>query len=378
MVGEEPRGPYHRPPLSKGFISGETSAAQLVMRSPEAIARKNIELITGVRVTAINRRESQVALDDGRRLDYAGLALATGSRNRVLPMPGAEFAGVISLRSLDDAVHLVQELGQAQNMVIIGGGFIGLEVAASARKKGKTVVVLEALDRLVARVLAPPVSAFYAQLHRDHGVTVELGAKVAELIGSNGRIAGVRTADGKEHPADVLLIGIGIIPNSDPAAASGLECMENHGAIIVDGCGRTSDPLIVAAGDCTARRLPNGSLLRLESVQNALEQGKSAAAALLGKDRPFVASPWFWSDQYDVKLQMVGLSAGYDNVVMRGRSEDGKFSAFYYRCERLLSIDSINQSQVHLPGRKLLDKGISPTLAQAADENFALNALLPG
>jgi 3-phenylpropionate/trans-cinnamate dioxygenase ferredoxin reductase subunit len=378
LIGDEPHGPYHRPPLSKGFLSGETGAAHLIMRAPEAIARKNIELITGVRVTAIDRAVRRVHLDDGRSLAYSGLALATGSRNRALSLPGAELDGVISLRSLDDAFHLQRELDQAQNLVIIGGGFIGLEVAASARKKGKNVAVLEALDRLMARVLAPPVSAFYAQLHRDHGVTIELGAKVAELIGSNGHIAGVRTADGKEHPADVLLIGIGIIPNSDLATASGLECMENHGAIVVDGCGRTSDPLIVAAGDCTARRLPNGSLLHLESVQNAMEQGKSAAAALLGKERPFVASPWFWSDQYDVKLQMVGLSAGYDKVVMRGQLEDGKFSAFYYGGERLLSIDSINQPQVHLLGRKLLDKGIAPTPTQAADEDFALETLLPG
>jgi 3-phenylpropionate/trans-cinnamate dioxygenase ferredoxin reductase subunit len=377
LIGDEPRGPYHRPPLSKGFISGETSAAQLVMRAPEAIARKNIELVTGVRVTAIDRRARQVALDDGRRIDYAGLALATGSRNRVLAMPGAELDGVISLRSFYDAVHLLQELDQAQNLVIIGGGFIGLEVAASARKKGKQVVVLEALDRLMARVLAPQVSAFYAQLHRDHGVAIELGAKVAELVGNDGRIAAVRTADGKEYPADVLLIGIGIIPNSDLAVASGLECMDNHGAIIVDGCGRSSDPLIVAAGDCTARRLPSGALLRLESVQNAFEQGKAAAAALLGRDKPFIARPWFWSDQYNVKLQMVGLSAGYDIVVTRGRPEERKFSVFYYRGEQLLSIDSINQPHLHLLGRKLLDRGVAPTPAQAGDENFALESLLP-
>jgi 3-phenylpropionate/trans-cinnamate dioxygenase ferredoxin reductase subunit len=346
------------------------------MRAPEAIARKNIELITGVRVTSIDRAAGSVQLDDGRSLAYASLALATGSRNRALPLPGAELDGVISLRSLDDADHLLRELDQAQNLAIIGGGFIGLEVAASVRKQGKNVVVLEALDRLMARVLAPLVSAFYAQLHREHGVTIELAAKVAELVGNNGHIAAVRTADGKEFPADVLLIGIGIIPNSDLAAASGLECMDNHGAVIVDGCGRTSDPLIVAAGDCTARRLPNGNLLRLESVQNAFEQGKAAAAALLGKEKPFNASPWFWSDQYDVKLQMAGLSAGYDNVVTRGQPEERKFSAFYYRGEQLVSIDSINQPQVHLLGRKLLDRAIAPTMAQAADENFPLESLL--
>jgi 3-phenylpropionate/trans-cinnamate dioxygenase ferredoxin reductase subunit len=376
LIGDEPRGPYHRPPLSKGFLSGESSAAQLVMRAPEAIARKNIELITGVRVTSIDRAAGSVQLDDGRSLAYASLALATGSRNRALPLPGAELDGVISLRSLDDADHLLRELDQAQNLAIIGGGFIGLEVAASVRKQGKNVVVLEALDRLMARVLAPLVSAFYAQLHREHGVTIELAAKVAELVGNNGHIAAVRTADGKEFPADVLLIGIGIIPNSNLAAASGLECMDNHGAVIVDGCGRTSDPLIVAAGDCTARRLPNGNLLRLESVQNAFEQGKAAAAALLGKEKPFNASPWFWSDQYDVKLQMAGLSAGYDKVVTRGQPEERKFSAFYYRGEQLLSIDSINQPQVHLLGRKLLDGAIAPTMAQAADENFPLESLL--
>lgn len=373
LIGDEPCAPYHRPPLSKGLLAGETSEAQLVMRAPEAIARKNIDLVTGVRVTTIDRASRRVHLDDGRSLDYGSLALATGSRNRPLPLPGAELDGVVSLRTLIDAQRIARGLEDSQRVVVVGGGFIGLEVAAAARKKGKSVVVLEAMDRLMARVVAPLVSEFYAGLHRQHGVRVELNAKVEELVGREGRIAAVRTQEGKEYPTDLLVVGIGIIPNDELGKTGGLEC--SHG-IVVDACGRTGDLCIVAAGDCTARRQEEGGLLRLESVQNAVEQGKSAAAALLGKDRPFVAAPWFWSDQYDVKLQMVGLSAGYDQVVTRGSVAEQKFSAFYFRAGKLVSVDSINQPKSHMLGRKLLDKGVSPTPQQAADESFALETLL--
>ena len=373
LIGDEPRPPYHRPPLSKGLLTGESTEAQLQMRAADAIAGKNIDLVTGVRVTAIDRASRRVHLDDGRSLEYARLALATGARNRPLPLPGAELEGVVSLRTLDDARRLASGLENSQRVVVVGGGFIGLEVAAAASKKGKSVVVLEALDRLMARVVAPLVSEFYAGLHRAHGVAVELNAKVQELLAREGRIAAVRTADGREFPADLLVVGIGVIPNDDLGKAAGLEC--SHG-IVVDACGRSSDPLVVAAGDCSARRQEDGSLLRLESVQNAVEQGKSAAAALLGKDRPFLAKPWFWSDQYDVKLQMVGLSAGYDQVVTRGSVAEEKFSAFYFQAGKLRAIDSINQPKVYMAGRKLLDKGLSPTPQQAADVSFALDNLL--
>lgn len=373
LIGDEAHAPYQRPPLSKGYLLGDIREAQLMMRPPELLAKKNIDLKIDAGATAIDRAAKQVKLGDGSTLDYDGLAICTGARLRPLPLAGAEWQGVHGLRSLDDAKDIAAALETAQNVVIIGGGFIGLEVAAVARKKGKQVTVLEAADRLMARVVPPLISQFYRDLHTEHGVGIVLDAMVSELVGKQGRVAGVRTRDGREYSADLVLVGIGVIPNAELAQAAGLEV---NGGIVVDACGRSSDPLIVAAGDCTARRLDDGSLRRLESVQNALEQGKSAAAALLGRERAFNAAPWFWSDQYDVKLQMAGLTAGFDRMATRGDATSRSFSAFYFNAGKLLAIDSLNQPGDHMTGRKLLDKGISPTPEQAADTAFDLNSLL--
>ena len=377
LIGAEAHGPYHRPPLSKGYLQGDTAEAQLMMRTAEAMEKKQLAAKLGAGVTAIDRAARQITLDDGSTLAYDGLALCTGARLRPLPLAGAELGGVCGLRSLDDSRAIKAALETAQNVVIIGGGFIGLEVAAVASRKGKHVTVLEAAERLMARVVPPHVSQFYRDLHVGHGVEVVLGASVSELVGSNGRIAAVRTADGREFAADLVLVGIGVIANAELAQAAGLEVA---GGIVVDACSRSSDPAIVAAGDCTVRRMGDGSLRRLESVQNAMEQAKSAAVALLGRERPFTATPWFWSDQYDVKLQMAGLTAGFDTVVTRGAGEvdatTRKFSWYYFKAGRLIAIDSLNQSADHLTGRKLLDKGISPTPEQAADSSFDLNSLL--
>ena len=373
MLGDEPCGPYHRPPLSKGYLLGDTQEAQLVMRAPELMAKKNITLKVGVGATAIDRAAKQLTLADGSTLAYDGLALCTGSRLRSLPLVGADLNGVFGLRSLADSKAIAAALETAQSVVVIGGGFIGLEVAAAARKKGKAVTVLEAADRLMARVVAPLISQFYFDLHAGNGVEVVLGAMVSELAGRDGHIAAVKTRDGREFAADLLIVGIGILPNAELAQAAGIEC---DGGIVVDACSRSSDAAIVAAGDCTARRTEDGDLRRLESVQNAVEQGKSAAFALLGRERAFNAAPWFWSDQYEVKLQMVGLTAGFDQVVTRGEPATRKFSAFYYKAGRLIAIDSLNQPAEHMSGRKLFEKGVSPTLQQAADTGFALNSLL--
>lgn len=373
LLGAEPYPPYHRPPLSKGYLLGQTTEAHVMMRAPEMLAKKNITLKVGAGATAIDRSARKITLADGSTLAYDGLALCTGSRLRPLPLAGAEWQGVHGLRSLDDAKAIAAALETVQDMVVIGGGFIGLEIAAAARKKGKQVTVLEAADRLMARVVSPLISQFYLDLHSEHGVDIVLGAKVTELVGSNGHIAAVRTADGREFPAGLLIVGIGVIANVELAQAAGLEV---DGGIVVDACSRTADPAIVAAGDCTLRRLADGQLLRLESVQNATEQAKSAAFALLGKERPFTAAPWFWSDQYDIKLQMIGLTAGFDQVVLRGKPEERKFSAFYYRDGKLLAIDSISQPADHMAGRRLFEQGVSPTPEQAADTGFALNALL--
>lgn len=373
LLGDEAYGPYHRPPLSKGYLLGEAQEQQLHMRAPELLAKRNITLKVGAAVTAIDRGAKRVTLADGTTLAYEGLALCTGSRLRTLALAGADALGVVGLRTLDDAKGIVSAMDAAQHVVVIGGGFIGLEVAAAARKKDKAVTVLEAADRLMARVVAPRVSQFYLDLHRAHGVDVVLGAMVSELVVAQGRIAAVRTRDGREFPADLAVVGIGVLPHAEVAAAAGLEC---NGGIVVDACSRTSDPLIVAAGDCTARRMDDGSWRRLESIQNAVEQAKSAAAALLGKERAFTAAPWFWSDQYDVKLQMVGLTAGFDQVATRGDPADKKFSAFYYRGEKLIAVDSLNQPAEHMLARKLLAQGVSPAPAQVAEAGFALNSLL--
>jgi 3-phenylpropionate/trans-cinnamate dioxygenase ferredoxin reductase subunit len=373
MIGDEPHTPYHRPPLSKAYLLGEFTAAQLAIRTPEALAKKGIDLRTGITVSAIDRATKRLRLTNGDELDYAHLCLATGARPRPLPLAGADLDGVFPLRTLADTQAIAARLPSASHVVVIGGGFIGLEFAAVARKLGKAVVVLEAAPRLMPRAVTPMMSDFFRDLHIAHGVQVELGASVCALLGEQGKIAAVHTGDGREFPADLVLVGIGILPNAELAQQAGLECQ--HG-IIVDACSRTSDPAIVAAGDCTARRLADGNLLRLESVQNAVEQGKSAAAALLGKERPFTANPWFWSDQYDIKLQMVGLAAGCDRTVVRGDLAARKFSAFHYRGRTLIAVDSINNPEDHMPARKLLDLGLSPAADELADLSRPVNALI--
>ncbi len=375
LLGDEAYGPYHRPPLSKGFLLGETQAQQLLMRAPELLAKKAIKLKVGATVATIDRTAKCVTLDDGTMFPYEGLALCTGSRLRALPLPGADAQGVVGLRTLAHAKNLAAALEAAQHVVVIGGGFIGLEVAAAARKKGKNVTVLEAADRLMARVVAPLISSFYFDLHTSHGVDLVLNAMVSELVVREGHIAAVKTRDGHSFAADLLVVGVGILPNAEVAQTAGLEC---QGGIVVDACSRTGDPMIVAAGDCTVRRMEDGSWRRLESVQNAVEQAKSAAAALLGRERPFTAVPWFWSDQYDVKLQIVGLTAGFDQVATRGHLADGKFSAFYYRGAKLIAVDSLNLPAEHMLARKLLAQGVSPTPGQVSDDGFALNSLLAG
>jgi 3-phenylpropionate/trans-cinnamate dioxygenase ferredoxin reductase subunit len=276
------------------------------------------------------------------------------------------------LRTIEDSRRIAAGIAQATSVAVVGGGFIGLEIAAAARKAGKPVIVFEALDRLLARSSAPFVSDFFLALHASRDVDVRLSTQVTALVGE-GRVTGVTTTDGRTFPADLVVVGVGIIPNCELAQQAGIACERG---IIVDDCSRTSDPAVVAAGDCTARRMPDGSLLRLESVQNAIEQGKSAAAALLERARPFVAAPWFWSDQYDVRLQMAGLSAGHDHIVVRGAPETRKFSVFYFREERLIAVDSVNRAPDHIAARKLLDAGRSPSFEQAGDEAFGLAGLL--
>ena len=378
LLGDEPYGPYHRPPLSKAWLTGEMDATQLVMRAPEMLARKNIQLRTHTKVTSIDRIGRQVRLADGSCLAYTGLVLATGSTPRDLSVPGGQAQGVLPLRSRDDASAISDRLTlclqEQKPVVVVGGGFIGLEVAASARKKGLRVTVLEAAPRLLGRVLTPVLSDWYAQLHRGHGVDLRLGTLIVAMETDNqGAVSGVLLGDGTALPARLVVVGVGVTANDQLARSAGLECDRG---IVVDACGHTTDPHIMAAGDCTARRLADGSLLRLESVQNATEQGKSVAAALMGQERPFAATPWFWSDQYDKKLQMAGLSDGADQWVVRGDMQAGAFSVYHFKANRLVAADSVNAVKDHLQARKLLDAGVSPTTTQASDPGFDLGTLL--
>jgi len=377
LLGAEPHGPYHRPPLSKAWLAGEMDAAQLAMRAPDMLAKKRIELRTGVRVAAIDRAAGSLHLVDGSTLPYRGLVLATGSVPRRLSLPGADAPNVHVLRSRDDASALAASMATAAAaglpLVVIGGGFIGLEAAATARKKGLAVTVLEAQPRLLARALVPALSDWFATLHRSRGVDIVFDARVESLERDGaGPVCAVRLADGTRLPAGVVLVGVGVDADDALARAAGLECDRG---VVVDDCARTADPHITAAGDCTARRRADGSLLRLESVNNATEQGKSAAAALLGQPRPFAGPPWFWSDQYDRKLQMAGLSAGADASVLRGSMDGGAFTLFHLQGDRLVAADSVNAAKDHLAVRKLLDAGVSPTRAQLADPAVDLAAL---
>jgi 3-phenylpropionate/trans-cinnamate dioxygenase ferredoxin reductase component len=371
LIGDEAHAPYQRPPLSKAFLLGEMADDRLMLRGPDALAAKAIDLITNTTVTKIDRAARTVTLSDGRSLTYRGLALATGSRARTLPLPGADLGGVLVLRTIEDSRHMAAAIAEASRVVVVGGGFIGLEIAAAAKKAGKPVVLIEAMERVLARTSTKLISDFFHGLHTGHGVDIRLNAQVVGFTGERN-VRGVQTADGVVHGGDLVVVGVGIIPNAEIAVDCGLACDRG---IVVDACSRTSDPAIVAAGDCTARRMADGTLLRLESVQNAIEQAKSGAAALLGKERPFTAAPWFWSDQYDVRLQMAGLTAGHDHAVVRGSVAERKFSVFYFKGDKLLAVDSVNRAPDHIAARKLLDLGRSPTPEQAADEKFPLVSL---
>lgn len=373
LIGEEPYGPYQRPPLSKDFLAGVVTQDQLALRTPEMLAKKDIEFLPRTRATKVDLAGKTVSLSDGRKLSFEGLAFATGCRARPLPVPGADLPGVFTLRGIDDTLGIAEALKTAQNVAVIGGGFIGLEIAATCRGFGKNVTLVETADRLMARAVSPVISQWFLEHHRKQGVRVVLEAKAIGIREQEGRAAGVELASGEFIPADLVVIGIGILQNSELAKEAGLEC---NGGIVVDSCARTSHPGVVAAGDCTVRLLPDGLRLALESVQNAMEQGKSAAAALMGRERPFTACPWFWSDQYDVKLQMAGLSAGYDQIVLRGALEDRAFSAFYFRDGKMLASDSVNQPKDHMATRRMLDKNVSPTPEQAADQAFNFQTLL--
>ncbi|MCP1572894.1 3-phenylpropionate/trans-cinnamate dioxygenase ferredoxin reductase subunit [Herbaspirillum rubrisubalbicans] len=381
MVGEEAHLPYQRPPLSKAFLAGEVEIEQLYLKPVATYERAGVEFIGATRVESIDRTARSVHLADGRALAWDKLVLATGGRVRRLGGANAEAAARMPnfhyLRTIDDVMRIRAQFLHGARLVIVGGGYVGLEVAAIARQRGLLVTVLEAAERVLARVTAPEVSRFYERIHRAEGVDLRTGTQVEqfELDASGDAVAAVVCQDGARIPADLVIVGVGLVPNTELAQAAGLE-VDN--GIVVDAFTRTSDPDIVAIGDCSNH--PNdiyGRRLRLESVPNAMEQARTAAATLCGVLKPYHSVPWFWSDQYDLKLKMTGLSQGYDQFVLRGDTGARSFSAFYLKGGRMIAADTVSRPQDFMLSKRFIAEAIELDPAKLADDSIALKDLLP-
>lgn len=373
VVGDEPYLPYHRPPLSKAYLLGDKHADDLLIRAADVYTRFNIEFRLGDRVESIDRGGKTVSLRSGEKLAYDKLALCTGTRVRTVTLPGSTLPGVHYLRNIGDIDRIRAEVRAGGHAVIVGGGYIGLETAAVLTKLGMRTTVLEMAPRVLARVTAPQVSGFFERVHREEGVVIHTGVAVRGFEGET-RVDQVVCADGTSYPADLVIIGVGVMPNVELAADANLA---TDNGILVDACARTADPDIVAAGDCTMHPSPYYGYIRLESVPNATEQAKSAAAALCGKDKPYSALPWFWSDQYDIKLQIAGLNQGYDEVVVRGDREGSRsFCAFYLKSGRLIAADCVNRPQEFMFSKKLIAERIEVSAVQLADETLSLKSLV--
>lgn len=381
LVGAEVHPPYERPPLSKEFLAGSAGHDSVAFRTTAFYADKDIDLVTGERVTNLALTEAGSGLArtmTGRELPFDRLALTVGARPRRLTLPGANLDGVLYLRDLDDATNLRSRLAGASRIVIVGGGFIGLEAAAAARAQGKAVAVVEAAERLIPRAVAPVVSEFYRQAHERRDTTVLLSTVVTGFSGECGRVTGVQLADGSDLPADLVLVAVGIIPRTELAEQLGLDC---DGGIVVDAHARTSEPSVVAAGDCTVlpHPLTGEGRVRLESVQNAVAQAKLAAATLQGRLEDTRTVPWFWSNQGDLRLQIAGLAAGFDHHVVRGEPDSERFAVLYYRDGQLLAVDAVNTPADYLVVRKVLTQGANIPADTAADATIALkNLIVPG
>jgi 3-phenylpropionate/trans-cinnamate dioxygenase ferredoxin reductase subunit len=378
LVGAEVHPPYQRPPLSKEFLTGTSSREALDFRTPGFYADAAIDLVLGERVTSLTPPgdgPGVAVTGSGRELPFDRLALTVGARPRRLTVPGADLDGISYLRDVDDAQQLQSRLAAATHVVVVGGGFIGLEAAAVARAQGKSVTVVEAADRLIARAVASVVSDFYLRAHERRGSTVLLSTCVDGFRGEAGAVRAVLLADGRELPADLVVVGVGVVPRTELAEQLGLEC---DGGIVVDACARTSAPSVVAAGDCTVLPHPLTGVgrVRLESVQSAVAQAGIAAASLLGLPVETRSVPWFWSYQRDLRLQIAGLSTGYDQYVVRGEPEDEKFSVLYYRQGELLAVDAVNNPIDYMVVRKALTAGASIPAEAAADASRSLKSML--
>jgi 3-phenylpropionate/trans-cinnamate dioxygenase ferredoxin reductase subunit len=379
LIGDEPALPYQRPPLSKSYLAGQSGVDDLWLRPAEFYAKQQIDLVYGDAVTAIDRGQRRLHLASGIEFSWDHLLFATGAGCRPLAVPGAELDGVLTLRTLADADALRQRLEEAREVVVVGAGFIGLEFAAVALARGTAVHIIEVTHKPMGRVVSEPVSRFFAEAHMGWGAEVALGTGVAQILGDGGRVAGVETTVGRRISADLILICIGVIPNAELARNAGLAVDDG---IVVDEYLVTSDPAISAIGDCANFPTPFAPVrVRLESVQNAVDQGRCVAERLAGRPVPYQKVPWFWSDQGDLKLQIAGITIGHDTSVLRGAPADRNFSVFCFRGGRLIGVESVNRTADHVIARRLLagDPALSPE--QAADESFDLRAharRLPG
>lgn len=376
LLGDEQELPYQRPPLSKEYLRGGMDVLKLALRPKSYYEASKISLRLGSRVDALNRSGKTVHLASGEEIPYRKLILATGCRARLLSAPGCKSKGVHYLRTIVDALRLANATPGASTVAIIGGGFIGLEIAASLRRMGKNITVIEAQSRLLSRALSPEVGNYIARWHENEGVKVLLGAQVARFrVDAFQRVTAVELADGQNIPADIVIVGIGVHANFELAHSAGIHC---DNGVLVNGYCETSDPDIYAAGDCTSHsNLFTPGRVRLECVQNAIDQGRVAGSNAAGSRSEYVSPPWFWSDQYEMKLQGVGISTGYDRIVIRGKMKDNAFSVFYFAGDKLLAVESINKPGEHLLARKLLASHANLSDESAADPDYDLRQALP-
>ncbi|WP_135213066.1 NAD(P)/FAD-dependent oxidoreductase [Vitreimonas flagellata] len=374
LIGEEPYAPYQRPPLSKKYLAGELDMDRLLLRPASVYGEENIALLTSLKAVWIDRASKKVRVEGGRELSYDALVLATGSRPRKLPLAGADLAGVFTLRTAADIDAMKPHFVQGKKLVVIGAGYIGLEAAAVARQLGLDVTVVETAVRPLARVTSPEVAGFFLDEHTRQGVRFVLGGQPALIKGSD-HVTAVGLTDGTEIPADIVLAGIGVNPEMTLASQCGLT---TENGVITDAQCRTSDPNIFAIGDCAARPISffDNRLCRLESVHNAIEGAKIVAAAITGGKPPALEAPWFWSDQYDLKLQIAGLFNGYDHIVFRGVMTDRAFAAFYYQGEKLIAVDAVNKPAEYLGAKMLIQTGRSLPRDVIADETRPMKELV--
>lgn len=376
ILGDERHLPYQRPPLSKGLLTGKTTVDQLQLRGPDFFTQNRIDLQLGQRAAAVDAGARTVTLADGRTLDYGWLALTTGARCRPFTVPGAELDGVVELRTLDDALRVADAAGRTKRACVIGGGFIGLEVASALRTRGVEVTVVEAQPHLLTRSFPPIMSAYVENAHRRRGIELLTGRGVRALHGTHGQVDAVELTDGHRVDCDLVVLGVGVLPNVELAQAARL-AVDN--GIVVDAFGRTSAPRVLSAGDVASMALapvPGGpARVRLESIQAANDGARAAASVVVGREQPNTAVPWFWSDQFDLKFQMAGLPLHGDDVVTRGDIASDKFSLFYLRDGVLVGAHSVNKPAEHMQSRKLIAARAQPTAAQLADTSFDLKTV---